>query len=37
VRKDPKNLDAMLKLSNNRRQVPVIVQGEEVSIGFGGW
>jgi hypothetical protein len=37
VRKDPRNLDAMLKLSSNRRQVPVIVQGERVSIGFGGW
>ncbi len=37
VRKDPKNLDEMLKLSSGKRQVPVIVQGEEVTIGYGGW
>ena len=27
---------AMLKLSNGQRQVPVIVQGEKVTIGFDG-
>jgi glutaredoxin len=30
------NLDAMLKLSGGKRQVPVIVEGEKVTIGYGG-
>ena len=29
-------MEAMLKLSNGQRQVPVIVQGEKVTIGFNG-
>jgi glutaredoxin len=29
-------LQEMLDLSQGQRQVPVIVQGDEVSIGFGG-
>jgi hypothetical protein len=26
----------MLKLSNGKREVPVIVEGEKVDIGYGG-
>jgi len=26
----------MLKLSGGKREVPVIVEGEKVSIGYGG-
>jgi len=26
----------MLKLSGGKRQVPVIVEGEKVTIGYGG-
>jgi len=33
---DPQQLDEMLKLSGGRRQVPVIVEGEKVTVGFGG-
>jgi len=29
-------LDEMLKFSNGTRQVPVIVEGEKVNIGYGG-
>jgi hypothetical protein len=29
-------MDAMLKLSGGQRKVPVIVEGETVTIGFGG-
>jgi len=29
-------MDAMLKLSGGQRKVPVIVEGEKVTIGFGG-
>jgi hypothetical protein len=29
-------MDAMLKWSNGQRKVPVIVQGDEVTIGYGG-
>ncbi len=29
-------MDAMLKWSNGQRKVPVIVQGEEVTVGYGG-
>jgi glutaredoxin len=32
----PQNLDAMLKLSGGKREVPVIVEGEKVIIGYGG-
>jgi hypothetical protein len=32
----PQNLDAMLKLSGGKREVPVIVEGEKVTIGYGG-
>ena len=33
---DLKKLDEMLTLSGGRRQVPVIVDGEKVTVGFGG-
>jgi hypothetical protein len=36
VKLDPANLDAMLKISKGKREVPVIVKGAEVTIGFGG-
>lgn len=36
VVKEPKNLDTMLKHSNGARKVPVIVEGETVTIGFDG-
>jgi len=36
VDKDAEKLSAMLKLSGGRRQVPVIVEGEKVTVGFLG-
>ena len=33
---NPLELDIMLKLSNGRRQVPVIVEGDAITIGFRG-
>jgi len=33
---DLKTLDKMLSLSGGRRQVPVIVEGDKVTVGFGG-
>jgi len=36
VRKDPALLDEMLKHTGGRRQVPVIVDGGKVTVGFGG-
>lgn len=32
----PEELDIMLKLSNGQRRVPVIVEGDAVTIGFRG-
>ncbi len=29
-------MDEMLKYSGGKRQVPLIVEGEKVTIGFGG-
>lgn len=29
-------LEEMLRYSKGKRQIPVIVEGEKVSIGFGG-
>jgi hypothetical protein len=29
-------MDAMLKWSKGQRKVPVIVQGEAVTVGYGG-
>ena len=36
VKSDPAKLQEMLKLSGGARQVPVIVEGDKVSIGYGG-
>lgn len=36
VKKDPAELDRMLRFSGGRRDVPVIVEGDRVTIGFGG-
>ena len=33
---DPEKLKAMLALSGGRRQVPVIIEGEKVTVGFLG-
>ena len=29
-------MEAMLKASGGKRQVPVIVEGDKVTIGYGG-
>jgi glutaredoxin len=36
VLEDEEGLKRMLSYSKNRRQIPVIVEGEKVTIGFGG-
>ena len=36
VKANPKNLEEMLKYSKGSREVPVIVDGERVIIGYGG-
>jgi glutaredoxin len=36
VEKDPEKLKEMLLLSGGKMQVPVIVEGEKVKIGFSG-
>lgn len=36
VTKNRDELERMLKFSKGRRDVPVIVDGDEVTIGFGG-
>jgi glutaredoxin len=36
VKKDAAALERMLAFSKGRRSVPVIVDGEQVTIGFGG-
>jgi glutaredoxin 3 len=36
VDEDPEKLKEMLALSGGKRQVPVIVDGEKVSVGFAG-
>ena len=36
VVKEPQHLETMLKHSNGMRKVPVIVDGENVTIGFEG-
>jgi glutaredoxin 3 len=36
VKKDKAGLQRMLSFSHGRREVPVIVEGEKVTIGFGG-
>jgi hypothetical protein len=36
VKKNAAELEAMLRLTGGRRQVPVIVENGRVTIGFGG-
>ena len=36
VKKNPADLERMLAYSGGRRAVPVIVEGDKVTIGFGG-
>jgi len=36
VKKNAAELNRMLEFSGGKRQVPVIVDGERVTIGFGG-
>jgi glutaredoxin len=36
VKKNAAELQRMLQFSNGRRAVPVIVDGDQVTIGFGG-
>ena len=36
VKQDPAGLERMLKYSNGRRDVPVIVDDGTVTIGYGG-
>lgn len=36
VKKDRAELERMLGYSKGRREVPVIVDGDKVTIGFGG-
>jgi glutaredoxin len=36
VKKEPEKLKEMLNHSNGQRKVPVIVEGEKVTVGYGG-
>jgi len=36
VKQDAPKMDEMLKLSNGRRKVPVIVKDGQVTVGFNG-
>jgi glutaredoxin 3 len=36
VKKNAAELERMLKFSRGKREVPVIVEGDKVTIGFGG-
>jgi glutaredoxin len=36
VKRDAKALERMLKYSKGQRRVPVIVDNDQVTIGFGG-
>jgi hypothetical protein len=36
VKKDRESLDRMLALTGGRREVPVIADGDRITIGFGG-
>jgi glutaredoxin len=36
VKRDSAKLDDMLKYSQGKRNVPVIVEGGKVTIGYGG-
>lgn len=36
VRQHPEKLEEMLALTGGRQQVPVIVEGDKVTVGFAG-
>jgi glutaredoxin len=36
VKEDAQAMEEMLRLTRGNRQVPVVVEGEKVIIGFGG-
>jgi glutaredoxin len=36
VKKNEKKLEEMLSYSKGKRSVPVIVEGEKVTVGYGG-
>jgi hypothetical protein len=36
VKSDPQALHEMLALTGGTRKVPVIVDGEKISVGYGG-
>jgi glutaredoxin len=36
VKKDPSRLDEMLRYSQGKRNVPTIVEGDRVTVGYGG-
>ena len=36
VKKSPRDLEQMLAYTKGQRKVPVIVEGDKVTIGFGG-
>jgi hypothetical protein len=36
VKKDAAKLDEMLKHSQGKRNVPVIIEGKKVTAGYGG-
>ncbi len=36
VKKSPADLERMLAYTKGRREVPVIVDGDKVTIGYGG-
>jgi len=36
VVQNPGLLDEMVKVSRGKRQVPVIIDGEKIKIGYGG-
>jgi glutaredoxin len=36
VKRNPADLERMLQYSKGRRDVPVIVDGDKVTVGFGG-
>jgi len=36
IHSDPGKLNEMLKYSKGAREVPIIVEGDKVTIGYGG-
>jgi hypothetical protein len=36
VKADAQAMEEMLRLTDGNRQVPVMVEGDKISIGFGG-